>query len=820
MGLSLRVLCNEYRDLEGTDIPYKELGFYNLTAFLKSMPDMIRMFGNLQEIHSVTIFPVRNEENEHIIDMVSHQNKNRKKDRGRRGLFSSFNTSRRLPNPSPSYHPRQPPIQNWRTPQLSKSLNTYRDNRTNTYTPLLVVDHKNMMGGQSSQPFKNFSITKPSSQISNRPIVRQEMRSKSNPNLNNIKPIITPKKNEHQLTSVPSGPVVELPNQIKENIEKLMKMNDISDGLMIFNFDARYKHLYKESLNYQKFGYSSLADCLKTVPQFIQMIAVGTGSCFKLMPIKASVTQDNNQTSSTGAISTTIVLTNGHSKAIITTTASTTTVTVVTTSSNTITTTTMITPTKSTNTSNRGIPCTGISPKSSYFDDTRSVSSNSSSICSASDLNPNKRVVQNFRHILMLNDKTGIKATDFPKAYLNQFKVHFDSRIWGYGTAMEMFHSLTDIFAIETDEKSGDIVLHDSRFKKFDKPKPKPKTDPSHVFTIREIPDLIQAQVVRLIEMNMPAGLLLSQFIDNYNLNYDSIDLSHMKIYDTSHLFDVLETALPIQLQMIEGMKRVFIKSNKDVNEWAVQCCRSQRYIIPIVLADNLPPNVILPGQHFRPTVLPPEFETNEYVATYIASLVDPHNIYIQFRGASHHSALEKMMYDLEFYETADPQLWAVPYEFLCLNFPVVARFPGDRHWHRARISKLHTNIKRIVTVTFIDYGGIHMTDFKDLRLMKMEFLSLPVQALKVGLYGIKPLSGERDGWNVDARDKVLVFSKPYYSLACTLIEYRNGVPFVALCDTNTDSDIFIHEVLINDGHALYEDGVVDSANGIVINGH
>ena len=90
---------------------------------------------------------------------------------------------------------------------------------------------------------------------------------------------------------------------------------------------------------------------------------------------------------------------------------------------------------------------------------------------------------------------------------------------------------------------------------------------------------------------------------------------------------------------------------------------------------------------------------------------------------------------------------------------------------------------------------------------MKKEFLSLPIQALKVGLFGIKPLLGNNTtDWTASARDKVLLFSKPQYALACTLIEVTPENRWVAICDTNTPSDVFLHCVLVNDRHAVMSD--------------
>jgi hypothetical protein len=100
--------------------------------------------------------------------------------------------------------------------------------------------------------------------------------------------------------------------------------------------------------------------------------------------------------------------------------------------------------------------------------------------------------------------------------------------------------------------------------------------------------------------------------------------------------------------------------------------------------------------------------------------------------------------------------------------------------------------------------------DLKSLRLLKKEFLALKEQAFKVSLYGIKPILG--DDWTSLARDAILKFSEPDYYIACAFIEKINNSYFVCLCDTNSDIDVFIHNVLVDHKHAVFEDELLDQS--------
>jgi hypothetical protein len=78
----------------------------------------------------------------------------------------------------------------------------------------------------------------------------------------------------------------------KENLKLMMSSSDMEDGLMLFNFEPRYKYQFKESLDWKKFGFTSLVDCLKSMPQLVTLIPTGTNT-YKLMPNKSNSTNSN-----------------------------------------------------------------------------------------------------------------------------------------------------------------------------------------------------------------------------------------------------------------------------------------------------------------------------------------------------------------------------------------------------------------------------------------------------------------------------------------------------------------------------------------------
>lgn len=77
-GLSLRRLDEEYRSIVGCQIPFRELGHVSLTAFLKSISNVVAIHRHLDG--NVTVYGAHNAATAHITKMVAQQkpSKNRR----------------------------------------------------------------------------------------------------------------------------------------------------------------------------------------------------------------------------------------------------------------------------------------------------------------------------------------------------------------------------------------------------------------------------------------------------------------------------------------------------------------------------------------------------------------------------------------------------------------------------------------------------------------------------------------------------------------------------------------------------------------------
>lgn len=140
--------------------------------------------------------------------------------------------------------------------------------------------------------------------------------------------------------------------------------------------------------------------------------------------------------------------------------------------------------------------------------------------------------------------------------------------------------------------------------------------------------------------------------------------------------------------------------------------------------------------------------------------------------------------------------------------------FLGDEAWHRAKITKIID--KQQVRVAFVDYGGTIVHEIKKIRFLKREFFHLPAQSIRCSLASIK--SSQPSGtWTLQAKQRLLDFSIPDYCLACKFVSKKPDLTYeVYLCDTNDEDDKYIHELLIKEGYAVFENDV-PPAEGLLI---
>ncbi|XP_069127026.1 uncharacterized protein [Argopecten irradians] len=117
------------------------------------------------------------------------------------------------------------------------------------------------------------------------------------------------------------------------------------------------------------------------------------------------------------------------------------------------------------------------------------------------------------------------------------------------------------------------------------------------------------------------------------------------------------------------------------------------------------------------------------------------------------------------------------------IGMPCVAKFSEDEMWYRAEISSFENNK---IEVQFIDYGNSEFVDLKSVKIIQKEFTTLPLQAIRCCLSGVK---SSESTWSEKATEifETLTAEK---ELVCTVKSQMGGSYLINLEDASGDMDV------------------------------
>ncbi|GCB62969.1 hypothetical protein scyTo_0007318 [Scyliorhinus torazame] len=201
---------------------------------------------------------------------------------------------------------------------------------------------------------------------------------------------------------------------------------------------------------------------------------------------------------------------------------------------------------------------------------------------------------------------------------------------------------------------------------------------------------------------------------------------------------DKMESDVPVSLR--DAL--VFLELARFVSEYSVP-------------APNLESNMLL--MQYYPPVRPPFLKEIQMMVTHINNPLD---FYIQLLDTVDLLILTRNMF--EFYTGKDVNL-----EILC---PVVgqacAALFDDGGWYRCQINGLPGH--REIDVKYVDYGNTARIPVTNIRKLKEDFLTLPIQALLCRLSDVEPIDST-DGWNDCAKERFqqLTLNKCLWCITC-----------------------------------------------------
>ncbi|CAH2311414.1 tudor domain-containing 5 isoform X1 [Pelobates cultripes] len=183
-------------------------------------------------------------------------------------------------------------------------------------------------------------------------------------------------------------------------------------------------------------------------------------------------------------------------------------------------------------------------------------------------------------------------------------------------------------------------------------------------------------------------------------------------------------------------------------------------------------------------------------IGVLVENITSPSEFYIRCYGKDTSEKLEDMMIEMRrcYSNECVSERYAVPDNCISVGEIYAVKVTGDVWWYRVIVHAIVNDEE--VTVYYPDFGTVSTVKRCLLRFLKNCYMRLPAQAVPSCLAFVRPVE---DFWSTKAikRFQQLCGCGPLVGL---VLQYVMDVLYLFLCDTSSDEDVYLHQVLTSNG--------------------
>ncbi|XP_054645309.1 tudor domain-containing protein 5-like isoform X2 [Dunckerocampus dactyliophorus] len=337
----------------------------------------------------------------------------------------------------------------------------------------------------------------------------------------------------------------------------------------------------------------------------------------------------------------------------------------------------------------------------------------------------------------------GLSVHNLPEEYKRLFGVDLPLKENGFVSVTELVDTLGDIFHLQPAESDG-----------------------RHHWIIKNIQDGGLSHSGQHDGINQPHGCHLRE------------SLWEGKVEDDDHILSVDQVKEPLTSNHFMNQERM-----------SGMCPAVKVYCSSTVPLDALQ------GQHLKQ---PTQYATRVLLQVRVEQVESPGLFYIHFSESEETQAFEDMMVEMRRCYSS-PEIfdrYRLPKQFVrqgqvcCVSSKYMFFYRGVIHQVFSPTS---------VEVYLVDIGNMITVNTANLKFLKSSFSAVPAQAVPSSLAGIKPTNGD---WTSEATASFVKLCSNR-TLVAALNCYTGDVLQLYLCDTHTDKDIYIHQILMSQGYGV-----------------